>query len=70
MRFYLLWLHIESFFQDKGVQVSVILGGMTLIDVEIIFRMTLGIPGAVYILLKIYREFIKKQKPNDKETVE
>ena len=56
-----LLFHLWVLLQDRTVHVSGIVATLSMINIDIYIKIIFGLPGAVYICLKIYKEFIKKQ---------
>jgi hypothetical protein len=57
-----LLLTLWYFITDRGVLASIFNGFLAAITPQLIISLILGLPGAVYVCLKIYKEFIKKDK--------
>lgn len=54
-----IFLHLYNFFSDRGVLLSIWNGFIAALSPQIVVSLLLGLPGAIYVCLKIYREFIK-----------
>lgn len=58
MKLLLIWLHIQNFFSDKGVLASMWTGFWAAFTPNMVITIALGAPSAIYVSLKIWREFI------------
>jgi hypothetical protein len=56
-----LKVKIIYFISDLNVWLSAWLMSWSLAEIDFVMKLILGLPGAVYLCLKIYREFVKKK---------
>ena|GEM_PF-4686682 len=62
---------ILNFLSNNTVQVSAVNAGIWLSAVDWSIKLAFGLPSAIYVCLKLYHEFFKrnhKQNRNDKNT--
>lgn len=51
---------------DFRIWLSAWLLGWSMAEADLLVRILFGLPGAVYLCLKIYHEYIKKKKTDEK----